>query len=132
MPPLRCSCRRAGYLDGAPAHARLLTGRRRRVVDLSIRAEILEWAVGHRARAVPDRGRRRSRSLSADGVCADARRPASRGEGRGPPGLPAVAERDTVTREARGPELTTGSMGRQHRPEGALAPMVQTCGLTTG
>src|SRR5215831_2764215 len=92
----------AGYFDGAPAHARLLPGRRRRVVDFSIRAAILEWAVGHRARAVPDRGRRRPGRVSSDGERADARRSASCGEGRAPPGLPAVAELDTVTREARG------------------------------
>src|SRR5262245_56418224 len=39
----------------------------------------------------------RSRRLSSDGACADARCPASLGEDRAPPGLPAVAERDTVT-----------------------------------
>src|SRR5262249_32028755 len=93
----------AGYLDGAPAHARLLPGRHRRVVDLSIRAAVLEWAVGHRARAVPDRGRRRSRRVPSNGACADARCAISPGEDRAPPGLPAVAEHDTVmcTQEAR-------------------------------
>ena len=56
-----------------------------------------EWAVGHHARAVPDRGRRRSGRLSSDGACVDARRSAACGEDRAPPGLPAVAQRDTVT-----------------------------------
>ena len=88
--------RGVGHLDGTSAHDRLLPGRRRRAVDLSIRAAILERPVGHCARAVPDRRRCRPIRLSGDGVCADARRPAFRGKNRAASWIPAFVEHDPM------------------------------------